>query len=129
MIVIHLSGCEPLTPPCAPAILLQVKQFDVDTHFMGRNRAGQLRQFSRIPDMAERLALLREALGGGSMTPEAMRGLKRHVAAGLITLHEREEITGGWRACGLVVVGGDAVLVICRAVFVGHLQRYVCQVR
>lgn len=60
----------------------QVKQFDVDVHWMGRNRSAELKRFSAIPDPGQRLALLREAIQGGSITPEAMGALRPHMQVG-----------------------------------------------
>ncbi len=54
----------------------------MDVHWMGRNRSAELKRFAAIPDPGHRLALLREAIQGGSITPEAMAALRPHMQVG-----------------------------------------------
>lgn len=75
----------------------QVKQFDVDVHWMGRNRSAELKRFSAIPDPGHRLALLREAIQGGSITPEAMDALRPHMQVGAVA--DAREVAAGRGYC------------------------------
>ncbi|KAF5840023.1 hypothetical protein DUNSADRAFT_18060 [Dunaliella salina] len=103
---------------------LKIKQFDVDVGWLGRDRQralkafnGQLHEHSTNPSRlrvaqaggqqqqqqqqadegAVRLAVLKEATGGGSMSPEALRLLMPYIVAGHVKLVEHEEIiAAGW---------------------------------
>ncbi|KAG2484079.1 hypothetical protein HYH03_017098 [Edaphochlamys debaryana] len=71
---------------------LKVKQFDVDTHFLGRMRDAHLHAFSRLRTPQQRLAALRAAVGGGSTTPEAAATLAALAAARRLRLEEGVEV-------------------------------------
>ncbi|KAG2448772.1 hypothetical protein HYH02_006125 [Chlamydomonas schloesseri] len=71
----------------------QVKQFDVDVHWLGRMRQAHLHDFSRQPGgPAARLAALRAAVGGGSATPEAVAALRALQAKGVLRVEEEVEV-------------------------------------
>ncbi|KAK3295550.1 uncharacterized protein B0H64DRAFT_474488 [Chaetomium fimeti] len=92
---------------------LRSKLFDVDLSWMGKFRnTEQARFWQAEGGDAERLALLRSARGGGSVTPAYGRLLRAHAASGRVRLLEgvkivggRFEVRGGGKGQG-VVVGG-----------------------
>ncbi|KAI8471948.1 MAG: hypothetical protein J3K34DRAFT_520149 [Monoraphidium minutum] len=92
---------------------LRIKQFDVDVEFMGRLRGEALAGYRRRRGGEARLAALRRALQGGSMTPEAWAGLERLRTAGVLAVHEHVEVGGAeWdaSACALAVWSEDGGL-------------------
>ena len=56
----------------------QVKQFDIDVAYLGRNRMEYVRKFRLQQDAGLRLAELRAAVAGGSMTPETLQVREEH---------------------------------------------------
>ncbi len=73
---------------------LVVKYFDVDLGWMGKYRNREQARFWSADADAERLDIVREARGGGSITPHFYRVLKRHVATGRVSLHTQTSVTG-----------------------------------
>ncbi|KAL7791595.1 hypothetical protein V8C37DRAFT_416748 [Trichoderma ceciliae] len=66
---------------------LRVKHFDVDLSWMGKYKnAKQARFWSANTDL-ERLEIIKEARGGGSLTPLFYNKLKKRLASGNIKLH------------------------------------------
>ncbi|OAA68277.1 FAD binding domain protein [Niveomyces insectorum RCEF 264] len=66
-----------------------VKQFDVDLSWMGKYRNREQARFWSADTDDERLAIVQEARGGGSITPHFHKILKKHVAADRVRLHTR----------------------------------------
>ncbi|PNW77436.1 hypothetical protein CHLRE_10g436450v5 [Chlamydomonas reinhardtii] len=87
---------------------LQVKQFDVDVHWLGRMRQAHLHDFGRLAGgPAARLAALRAAVGGGSTTPEAAAVLRALQAKGVLRVEEEVEVEAAdWSECCCVPPGG-----------------------
>ncbi|AEO58075.1 hypothetical protein MYCTH_2022110, partial [Thermothelomyces thermophilus ATCC 42464] len=71
---------------------LRTRLFDVGLDWMGKFRNGEQARFWTAASDAERLALLREARGGGSITPRYRRILRRHAEAGRLRLLEGVQI-------------------------------------
>ncbi|KAK4236541.1 FAD binding domain-protein [Achaetomium macrosporum] len=67
---------------------LRVKPFDVDLVWMGKFRNVEQSRFWQADSDEERLRLLKEARGGGSVTPIFHRVLKQHVASDKLRLFE-----------------------------------------
>jgi hypothetical protein len=67
---------------------LRVKPFDVDLVWMGKFRNVEQSRFWQADSDEERLSLLKQARGGGSITPHYSRILKQHVASGKVRLLE-----------------------------------------
>jgi hypothetical protein len=86
---------------------LRVKVFDVDLSWMGKFKNVQQARFWQADSDEERVALLKEARGGGSVTPPYYKVLKGHIADGRLRLFENtslvdarfeEGVAGGaWR--------------------------------
>jgi hypothetical protein len=68
---------------------LRVKPFDVDLCWMGKFRNVEQSRFWQADSDEERLGLMKEARGGGSVTPIYHRILKQHVASGRLRLLEK----------------------------------------
>ena len=68
---------------------LRVKHFDIDLSWMGKFRNSEQARFWLADSDDERLAMLRDARGGGSITPEFYRRVKVRVAEGRLVLRER----------------------------------------
>ena len=80
---------------------LRVKPFDVDLQWMGKYKNTEQARFWLADSDEERLAMLKEARGGGSITPAFHKRLKKHVAAGRLTLIQNTSVTdavhdGSW---------------------------------
>jgi hypothetical protein len=73
---------------------LRVKLFDVDLAWMGKFRNVEQARFWQAESDAERLAFLKEARGGGSMTPQYYKILKKHMEGGRLKVFERTTMTG-----------------------------------
>lgn len=67
---------------------LRVKHFDVDLAWMGKFRNTEQARFWLADSDEERLAMMREARGGGSITPLFYKRVKQHVASGRLVLRE-----------------------------------------
>ncbi|KAK4543929.1 hypothetical protein LTR36_004703 [Oleoguttula mirabilis] len=61
---------------------LRVKPFDVDLQWMGKFRNREKAAFWMADDDEERAYLLRQAVGGGSVTPRYQKILRKHAEAG-----------------------------------------------
>ena len=100
---------RPKSPiPHPPTCATQVKQFDVDVHWLGRMRQAHLHDFGRLAGgPAARLAALRAAVGGGSTTPEAAAVLRALQAKGVLRVEEEVEVEAAdWSECCCVPPGG-----------------------
>jgi hypothetical protein len=67
---------------------LRVKLFDVDLPWMGKFKNVEQSRFWQADSDEERLAFLKEARGGGSITPHYHKILKQHIASGKLRLFE-----------------------------------------
>ncbi|KAK5687424.1 hypothetical protein LTS10_001562 [Elasticomyces elasticus] len=65
---------------------LRVKPFDVDLQWMGKFKNGEKSAFWMADSDEERVQLLREAIGGGSITPRYRKILKKHENVDRLTL-------------------------------------------
>lgn len=68
---------------------LRTKAFDVDLCWMGKYKTLHQAYFHQADSDEARLAIIREARGGGSITPAFMRRIRPHVAAGRLRMFER----------------------------------------
>lgn len=76
---------------------LKVKAFDVGLDWMGRYSNLRKMQFWQEDDPAERLAMFKDARGGGSMTLPYARLLKRYEGQGLLKIYTHTELeTASW---------------------------------
>lgn len=67
----------------------RVKPFDVDLEWMGKYKNTEQARFWLADSDDERLVIIKEARGGGSMTPLFHKRLKKHIASGHLELLER----------------------------------------
>ncbi|KAH8885558.1 hypothetical protein GQ53DRAFT_828948 [Thozetella sp. PMI_491] len=67
---------------------LRVKHFDVDLLWMGKFRNHEHSRFWQAESDEERLDLIKEARGGGSITPRFHKIVKQHIASGKLVLRE-----------------------------------------
>ncbi|KAK4891231.1 hypothetical protein LTR27_010168 [Elasticomyces elasticus] len=72
---------------------LRVKPFDVDLQWMGKFKNGEKSAFWMADSDEERVQLLREAIGGGSITPRYRKILKKHENADRLTLCTETRVT------------------------------------
>jgi hypothetical protein len=80
---------------------LKVKQFDLDLKWLGwRHRPGVISKFLTDNDLTNRMNMIREARGGGSVTPEAHAMLSAEVEDGRLELLEGDEVIGADRNSG-----------------------------
>lgn len=70
-----------------------VKPFDVDLNWMGKYRNREKAAFWSADTDEERLDLITQARGGGSMTPHYHKILKQHIARGRLSLHTNTTIS------------------------------------
>ncbi|CAK7217690.1 hypothetical protein SBRCBS47491_003256 [Sporothrix bragantina] len=70
-----------------------VKYFDVDLSWMGKYRVREQARFWSADTDEERLGIVKEARGGGSLTPQFAKILKKHVAAGRVRLCTSTQVT------------------------------------
>jgi hypothetical protein len=84
---------------------LRVKVFDVDLSWMGKFKNVQQARFWQADSDQERVALMKEARGGGSVTPPYYKVLKRHIADGSLRLLEHTTLVDARFEAG---VGGGA---------------------
>lgn len=68
---------------------LRVKHFDIDLSWMGKFRNSEQARFWLADSDEERLAMIKEARGGGSITPEFNRRVKALAAEGKLVVKER----------------------------------------
>ncbi|KFG79085.1 FAD binding domain protein [Metarhizium anisopliae] len=67
----------------------RVKHFDVDLEWMGKYKNTEQARFWLADSDEERLEIIKEARGGGSITPLFHKRLRKHVASGRLELFER----------------------------------------
>ncbi|KAK5699063.1 hypothetical protein LTR97_006712 [Elasticomyces elasticus] len=72
---------------------LRVKPFDVDLQWMGKFKNGEKSAFWMADSDEERVQLLREAIGGGSITPRYRKILKKHENVDRLTLYAETRVT------------------------------------
>lgn len=72
---------------------MKVKHFDVDLPWVGKYKNYHLSTFWSTDRDEERFEMLRDARGGGSITPEYKRILLSHTSGGKASLHEYTHIT------------------------------------
>ncbi|KAH0253488.1 FAD binding domain-containing protein, partial [Aureobasidium melanogenum] len=72
---------------------LRVKPFDVDLNWMGKFRNFEEASFWSADTDEERLEKIKEARGGGSITPKYHKLLKQYIAAGKVAIHTETTIT------------------------------------
>lgn len=90
---------------------LRVKHFDIGLSWMGKFRNSEQARFWLADSDEERLAMLRDARGGGSVTPGFYRRVKVLVAEGRLVLKEGTVLAGAKFEDGAVKGGGGAWLV------------------
>lgn len=71
---------------------LKVKVFDVNLPWMGKFKNVEQARFWQADSDEERLAFLKEARGGGSITPRYHKIVRRHVADGRLRLFENTQL-------------------------------------
>ncbi|KAH6681793.1 hypothetical protein B0J14DRAFT_223002 [Halenospora varia] len=74
---------------------LKVKHFDVDLDWVGKYKNFHLASFWSADSDEERLQMIKDARGGGSVNPEYKKILDSLVKDGKVELLEYAEITGG----------------------------------
>lgn len=72
---------------------LRVKTFDLDLSWMGKFRNAEQSRFWQASSDEERLNIIQEARGGGSVTPPYFRILQQHVACGKLRVFEHTNLT------------------------------------
>ncbi|RMZ79207.1 hypothetical protein DV738_g3507, partial [Chaetothyriales sp. CBS 135597] len=65
----------------------KIKHFDVDLEWVSKTRNQRMAMFWTADTDEERLQMLKEARGGGSITPEFDKILKTHVKNGRLSIH------------------------------------------
>ncbi|KAI5276669.1 FAD/NAD(P)-binding domain-containing protein [Aureobasidium subglaciale] len=71
---------------------LRVKPFDVDLNWMGKFRNFEEASFWSADTDEERLHKIKNARGGGSITPRYHKILKQYISAGKVSLHTETTI-------------------------------------
>ncbi|KAI5463588.1 hypothetical protein BGZ63DRAFT_506059 [Mariannaea sp. PMI_226] len=66
---------------------LRIKHFDVDLEWMGKYKNAEQARFWTADSDDERLEIIKEARGGGSITPLFHKRLKKHITAKKLELH------------------------------------------
>ncbi|KAF7560690.1 hypothetical protein G7046_g3455 [Stylonectria norvegica] len=66
---------------------LRIKHFDVSLEWMGKFKNAEQARFWAADEDDERLEIIKEARGGGSITPLFHKRLKKHIATGKLELH------------------------------------------
>ncbi|KAL6788148.1 hypothetical protein J3E68DRAFT_416113 [Trichoderma sp. SZMC 28012] len=66
---------------------MRVKHFDVDLSWMGKYKNAEQARFWTADSDIERLEIIKEARGGGSLTPTYYKKVKKYIASGHIELH------------------------------------------
>lgn len=72
---------------------VKLKAFDVDLHWMGKYKTLHQGYFHQADSDEERLEIIREARGGGSITPAFMKRIRPHIARGQLKMFEKTVIT------------------------------------
>ncbi|KAF4127037.1 FAD binding domain protein [Geosmithia morbida] len=65
---------------------LKLKHFDVDLNWMGKYKNAEQSRFWTADTDEERLEIIKEARGGGSVTPLFNKRVKKHMASGKLEL-------------------------------------------
>ncbi|KEY72412.1 hypothetical protein S7711_01080 [Stachybotrys chartarum IBT 7711] len=65
----------------------RIKHFDVGLEWMGKYKNTEHARFWLADSDEERLEIIKEARGGGSVTPVFHKRLKKHIASGKLDLH------------------------------------------
>lgn len=73
---------------------VKLKAFDVDLHWMGKYKTLHQGYFHQADSDEERLEIIKEARGGGSITPAFMKRIKPHMSRGDLRMFEKTVITG-----------------------------------
>ncbi|KAG0652152.1 hypothetical protein D0Z07_1301 [Hyphodiscus hymeniophilus] len=73
---------------------MKVKHFDVDLPWVGKYKNYHLATFWSADDDEERFEMVRDARGGGSITPEYRKILQGHEAGGRVDICTETEIVG-----------------------------------
>jgi hypothetical protein len=73
---------------------VKLKAFDVDLHWMGKYKTLHQGYFHQADSDEERLEIIKEARGGGSITPAFMKRIKPHISRGTLKMFEKTVITG-----------------------------------
>lgn len=73
---------------------LRMKAFDVDLHWMGKYKTLHQAYFHQADSDQERLDIIKEARGGGSIPPAFMKQVRSHIATGQLQMFERTVLTG-----------------------------------
>lgn len=73
---------------------LRSKAFDVDLCWMGKYKTLHQAYFHQAGSDRERLEIIREARGGGSITPAFMKRLRPHIAQGRLQMFEHTVLSG-----------------------------------
>ncbi|KAH6995830.1 FAD binding domain protein [Ilyonectria sp. MPI-CAGE-AT-0026] len=66
---------------------LRIKHFDVDLEWMGKYKNAEQARFWTADSDDERLEIIKEARGGGSLTPLFHKRLKKHLISKKLELH------------------------------------------
>lgn len=72
---------------------LCTKAFDVDLRWMGKFKTLHQAYFHQAESDEERLAMIKEARGGGSITPAFMRRIRPHIKGGQLRMFENTVMT------------------------------------
>ncbi|KAH8780954.1 hypothetical protein F5883DRAFT_448193 [Diaporthe sp. PMI_573] len=72
---------------------VKLKAFDVDLHWMGKYKTLHQGYFHQADSDEERLEIIKEARGGGSITPAFMKRIKPHMSRGTLKMFEKTVIT------------------------------------
>lgn len=83
------------------------KAFDVDLCWMGKYKTLHQAYFHQADSDEERLDIIKEARGGGSITPAFMRRIRPHMARGTLKMFEKTVLTEA-RFEDVAAGGGDA---------------------
>lgn len=73
---------------------MKVKHFDVDLPWVGKYKNYHLATFWSADGDEERLEMVRDARGGGSITPEYRKILQMHESKGRMSIYTEMQITG-----------------------------------
>lgn len=71
---------------------MRVKHFDVDLSWMGKYKNAEQARFWSAESDLERLEIIKEARGGGSLTPLFYKKLKKCIASGFVELHTHTKL-------------------------------------
>lgn len=73
---------------------LRSKAFDVDLHWMGKYKTLHQAYFHQADSDQERLEIIKEARGGGSIPAAFIKRIRPHMATGRLQMFERTALTG-----------------------------------